>query len=99
MNGFGQGRMGENRGVNIFIRQFRLKAHAERGNQFRSFRPHNVRPQQFAVSAPYKVFTKPSGSPAATALPMAWKGNFPTLYSTPASLRARSVLPTEATCG
>lgn len=48
---------------------------------------------------PNRSLTNPSVSPDACALPMAAYGKLPTLYSTPSSFSARSVLPTDATCG
>ena len=51
------------------------------------------------VFASKMVFTKPSSSPAATALPFTRNGKRPTLISRFSALAACSVTPTDATCG
>ena len=56
-------------------------------------------PSNSPVLASNTVFTKPSTSPSAIALPLPMKGNLPTLTSWPASLALASVRPTLATCG
>ena len=56
-------------------------------------------PISWPVLASKIVFTNPSGSPSAMALPLPTKGNRPSLISRPASLALASVSPTLATCG
>ncbi len=98
MDGLRQRGMGENGGMDVLVRQFRLNADAQRGNQLRGFRPHDVGAQEFSVfwrrTGFYETVRFSGGYSLANGLE-----GISTLYSTPASLRARSVLPTEATCG
>ena len=99
MDGLRQRGMGENGGMDVLVRQFRLNADAQRGNQLRGFRPHDVGAQEFSVFGAVQGFYETVRFSGGYSLANGLEGDFPTLYSTPASLRARSVLPTEATCG
>ena len=49
MDGLRQRGMGENGGMDVLVRQFRLNADAQHGNQLRGFRPHDVGAQEFSV--------------------------------------------------
>ena len=64
-----------------------------------AFSPMRWAPNNSPCFLPNNNLANPSGSPEAMALPLAANGILPTLYSMPASLSARSVLPTDATCG
>ena len=78
---------------------FERDGEAEFGDHFGGFVADDVRAEDFAVRLADDQFHKALALADRRALPLARKGNLPTLNLRPFSFAARSVRPTLATCG